>query len=38
MTGTNSPANAIALYLNVFVLIAQSFTKIPALDALAPTQ
>lgn len=28
----------IALYLNVFVLIAQSFQKIPALHALAPTQ
>jgi hypothetical protein len=27
----------IALYLNVFVLIAQSFMKIPALHALAPT-
>ncbi|HMI53968.1 MAG TPA: hypothetical protein VK525_20810 [Candidatus Saccharimonadales bacterium] len=28
----------IALYLNMFVLIAQSFGKIPALHALAPTQ
>lgn len=28
----------IALYLNVFVLIVQSFLKIPALHALAPTQ
>ena len=28
----------IALYLNVFVLIAQSFQKVPALHALAPTQ
>jgi hypothetical protein len=28
----------IALYLNVFVLIAQFFMKIPALEALAPTQ
>ena len=28
----------IALYLNVFVLVAQSFMKIPALKALAPTQ
>ena len=28
----------IALYLNVFVLIAQLFMKIPALQALAPTQ
>jgi hypothetical protein len=26
-----------ALYLNVFVLIAQAFLKIPALNALAPT-
>jgi hypothetical protein len=28
---------AIALYLNVFVLIAQLFMKVPALKALAPT-
>jgi hypothetical protein len=28
----------IALYLNVFVLVVQSFLKIPALHALAPTQ
>jgi hypothetical protein len=28
----------IALYLNVFVLIVQSFQKVPALHALAPTQ
>lgn len=28
----------IVLYLNVFVLIVQSFLKIPALHALAPTQ
>ena len=27
-----------ALYLNFFVLIAQSFAKVPALKALAPTQ
>src|SRR6266550_3854360 len=27
-----------ALYLNVFVLIVQSFLKVPALKALAPTQ
>ncbi|MFY9784227.1 MAG: hypothetical protein WA445_01395 [Pseudolabrys sp.] len=27
-----------ALYLNVFVLIVQSFQKIPALNPLAPTQ
>jgi hypothetical protein len=29
---------AIALYLNVFVLIVQLFRKVPALKALAPTQ
>jgi hypothetical protein len=29
---------SIALYLNVFVLIAQLFQKVPALKALAPTQ
>ena len=29
---------AIALYFNVFVLIVQSFQKIPALKELAPTQ
>jgi hypothetical protein len=29
---------AIALYFNCFVLIVQSFEKIPALHALAPTQ
>jgi hypothetical protein len=29
---------AIALYLNVFVLVVQSFEKVPALKALAPTQ
>lgn len=28
----------IALYLNVFVLIVQSFLKVPALHELAPTQ
>ena len=28
----------IALYLNVFVLIAQLFQKVPALIAMAPTQ
>jgi hypothetical protein len=28
----------VALYLNVFVLIAQLFQKVPALKALAPTQ
>ena len=30
--------SSIALYFNVFVLIAQMFQKIPALKALAPTQ
>jgi len=29
---------AIALYLNVFVLVVQAFEKAPALRALAPTQ
>lgn len=29
---------SIALYLNVFVLVAQSFMKVPAPNALAPTQ
>lgn len=29
---------SMALYLNVFVLVAQSFQKVPALKALAPTQ
>jgi uncharacterized membrane protein SirB2 len=28
----------ISLYLNVFVLVAQLFQKIPGLKALAPTQ
>jgi len=28
----------VALYLNVFVGVAQSFLKVPALNALAPTQ
>lgn len=28
----------IAFYLNVFVLIAQAFMKVPALKAMAPTQ
>jgi hypothetical protein len=28
----------VALYLNVFVLIVQSFQKVPSLKALAPTQ
>ena len=29
---------AVALYFNVFVLVVQSFEKVPALRALAPTQ
>jgi hypothetical protein len=29
---------AIALYLNVFVLVVQAFQKVPALKAMAPTQ
>jgi hypothetical protein len=28
----------LALYFNVFVLIAQTFQKVPALKAIAPTQ
>jgi hypothetical protein len=28
----------LALYLNVFVLVAQAFMKVPALKVLAPTQ
>ena len=31
-------STGIALYFNVFVLIVQSFLKVPALNALAPTQ
>jgi hypothetical protein len=31
-------AAAIALYLNVFVLVVQTFMKVPAVHALAPTQ
>lgn len=30
--------STIALYFNVFVLVAQSFMKVPALHALAPSQ
>ena len=30
--------SALALYFNVFVLIVQSFEKVPALKVLAPTQ
>jgi hypothetical protein len=29
---------ALALYFNVFVLVVQSFMKVPALNAMAPTQ
>ena len=29
---------SVALYFNVFVLVVQSFEKVPALNALAPTQ
>jgi len=28
----------VALYLNVFVLVVQAFLKVPALNAMAPTQ
>jgi hypothetical protein len=31
-------SSVVALYFNVFVLVAQSFMKVPALHALAPTQ
>jgi hypothetical protein len=31
-------SSIIALYLNVFILIVQLFLKVPALNALAPTQ
>lgn len=31
-------ASAVALYLNVFVLVTQLFQKVPVLNALAPTQ
>ena len=31
-------AASLALYFNVFVLVVQSFEKVPALNALAPTQ
>jgi len=30
--------SVIALYLNVFVLIVQTFREVPALKAMAPTQ
>lgn len=31
-------STVVALYLNVFVLVVQAFLKVPALNALAPTQ
>jgi len=31
-------AAVMALYLNVFVLVVQSFLKVPALHAMTPTQ
>jgi hypothetical protein len=31
-------SSMVALYFNVFVLVVQSFEKVPALTALAPTQ
>src|SRR5260370_34628813 len=31
-------SSVIALYLNVFVLVVQLFEKVPALNAMAPTQ
>ncbi|HEY2468582.1 MAG TPA: hypothetical protein VGI45_12195 [Terracidiphilus sp.] len=36
--GTYVIASVLALYFNFFVLVAQSFEKIPALHSLAPTQ
>ena len=36
--GTYVIASILALYFNFFVLIVQSFEKIPSLHALAPTQ
>ena len=36
--GIYAIASVFALYLNVFVLIVQLFLKVPALNALAPTQ
>jgi len=42
LTGWSRPvyviSAAIALYFNVFVFVVQSFEKVPALRALAPTQ
>jgi len=36
--GTYVISAAVALYFNFFVLIVQSFEKVPSLNALAPTQ
>jgi len=36
--GTYVISAVVALYFNFFVLIVQSFLKVPALNALAPTQ
>ena len=36
--GTYVISAAVALYFNFFVLIVQSFEKVPALNSLAPTQ
>ena len=36
--GTYVISAAIALYFNFFVLVVQSFEKVPALNSLAPTQ
>jgi len=36
--GTYVISSALALYFNFFVFVAQSFEKVPALKALAPTQ
>ena len=36
--GTYVVCAVLALYLNVFVLVAQAFMKVPALNVLAPTQ
>jgi hypothetical protein len=36
--GTYVIASIVALYFNFFILIVQSFQKIPALQSLAPTQ
>jgi hypothetical protein len=35
---TYAVSSILALYFNVFVLVVQSFMKVPALNALAPTQ